>query len=554
MLRNLQDNQNSFSSPFSSTFLSFCLILIALVFNTLDVTACDNLTYGGKIGDYEVKSGSFAASTITSIEDPTGGSGTIQFMWLRTTNPTLPVTQWTVIDGEEDSSYEPGEISETTYFLRCSRILGCNSWPGESNIIAKIINGTCVSCNGGTYEETTGNIISITGNNGVDYEENVTGAIDENFARLYDANDCLTITLNDQLAIGDQVTVSWKKRNYESSYSGNAQMKIMESEDGVNFIYNSTLETSLKKIIVHQTVTLNSNAKYIKLSLENSLPDFEVDAISYSLRNCISGSIGDRVWEDLNGNGTQDGGEPGLAGVFVFLEDENGNPIPGIDFEYTDTTGAYLFENLPTDKYQVRFATPGGYLPTVSAEGIDPNLNSDASYLDGRSGIIDLAVVNNTSAIDAGYIMPIQLVGIAWYDENNNGLQENEEAVAEGVFVTLYDAGGDMIAGTSDDVKFADFTTGADGFYEFNNVFASNYYVVFDPTTLPLGYSFTAANVGNENYIDSDADENTGFTDVFMITSGKDESGVDAGLVLSCDFIPETSIGEATCEGFSVDF
>ena len=552
MLRNLQVNQNSFLSLFTSKSLFLVLILISAAFQTAE--ACDNVTYGGKIGSYEVKGGTFIASTITSEEDPTGGWGTIQYMWLKSNDPTLPWSQWTAINGADDSTYEPGEITETTYFLRCSRRQGCTYWDGESNIIAKIINGSGIDCDGNTFDETIGAVIAVTGNNDVDYQENIEGAIDEAFARLYDTDDYLIIEMKDQLAVGEQVTVSWKSRNYSSSFSGNSQMIVSESVDGINFTYNTTLETSLKTIIVHQTVTLNSSAKFLKLALVASTPDFDVDAVSYNIRTCTKGSIGNRVWEDLNGNGLQDDGEPGLQGVFVFLEDEFGNPIPGVDFEYTDSEGAYLFENLPLAKYKVRFATPGGYLPTGSKQGLDSTIDSDASYLDGRSDLIDLTINQNDTTIDAGYVMPIELVGIVWYDDDNNGLQEDGDIGVEGVFVTLYDAGEDMIADTDDDVKFGDFTTGADGYYTFNNVIAGKYYVVFDKETLPLGYSFTNSNIGMNDYLDSDADKESGLTPVFMITSGEDKSGVDAGVVLTCGFIPDAKIGDAKCEGFPVDF
>ena len=36
------------------------------------------------------------------------------------------------------------------------------------------------------------------------------------------------------------------------------------------------------------------------------------------------GSIGDFVWNDLNGNGIQDSGEPGIQGVTLSLTGTNG--------------------------------------------------------------------------------------------------------------------------------------------------------------------------------------------------------------------------------------
>ncbi len=53
------------------------------------------------------------------------------------------------------------------------------------------------------------------------------------------------------------------------------------------------------------------------------------------------GLIGDFVWEDQNCDGIQDAGEPGIAGVTVYLKDNGGNII-GI--ATTDINGEYVFD------------------------------------------------------------------------------------------------------------------------------------------------------------------------------------------------------------------
>ncbi|WP_290439155.1 SdrD B-like domain-containing protein, partial [Arthrobacter sp. SW1] len=72
------------------------------------------------------------------------------------------------------------------------------------------------------------------------------------------------------------------------------------------------------------------------------------------------GSIGDRVWSDLDSDGVQDAGEPGLAGVTVNLLDGQGAPVNGADGQpvtaTTDENGAYLFEGLQLGGYVVEFA------------------------------------------------------------------------------------------------------------------------------------------------------------------------------------------------------
>src|SRR5205814_933364 len=84
-----------------------------------------------------------------------------------------------------------------------------------------------------------------------------------------------------------------------------------------------------------------------------------------------SGSIGDFVWNDLNGNGLQDVGEPGIPGVTVTLS--NGASTT------TDATGHYGFANLPAATYTVTVGTPSGYTPTTSNVGPDRNVDSNGS-------------------------------------------------------------------------------------------------------------------------------------------------------------------------------
>ena len=60
--------------------------------------------------------------------------------------------------------------------------------------------------------------------------------------------------------------------------------------------------------------------------------------------------LGDYVWYDINGNGLQDGGEPGLAGVKVTLRIRYPNGTEIVMQTLTDSSGRYLFANLLLDE------------------------------------------------------------------------------------------------------------------------------------------------------------------------------------------------------------
>ena len=116
---------------------------------TVDISFCDNVMDGGLIGDDEILcDGPNDPAIITSIADASGGSGTIEYLWLKNTTTSNPPTNgnmngWVEIPNSNMSSYDPGPISETTWYIRCSRQSGCIQYDGESNVVEKTYALTC---------------------------------------------------------------------------------------------------------------------------------------------------------------------------------------------------------------------------------------------------------------------------------------------------------------------------------------------------------------------------------------------------------------------------
>jgi len=77
------------------------------------------------------------------------------------------------------------------------------------------------------------------------------------------------------------------------------------------------------------------------------------------------GSISGRKWNDLNGNTLEDPGEPGIAGVIIYL-DINGNQVfdPGEQNATTDANGNYVISNVLPGTYTVRETDQGADLQT----------------------------------------------------------------------------------------------------------------------------------------------------------------------------------------------
>ena len=95
-----------------------------------------------------------------------------------------------------------------------------------------------------------------------------------------------------------------------------------------------------------------------------------------------TGSIGDRVWDDLDGDGIQDAGEPGLPNVPVRLFDCGGTLIASTA---TDPAGNYWFVGLPPGDYYLHFSLLVGFVYSPQDQGADDTIDSDANQATGNT-------------------------------------------------------------------------------------------------------------------------------------------------------------------------
>ena len=106
---------------------------------------CEDLTNPGTVGiDQVVCPENPNPSIINNIEAPSGGSGDIEIMWMRTTdNPDNGNAQWMLIPNSHALSYTPAAVGQTTYFRRCVRRSGCTKFLQESNIVTIAFGRVC---------------------------------------------------------------------------------------------------------------------------------------------------------------------------------------------------------------------------------------------------------------------------------------------------------------------------------------------------------------------------------------------------------------------------
>ena len=86
-----------------------------------------------------------------------------------------------------------------------------------------------------------------------------------------------------------------------------------------------------------------------------TITDASVQGVDFGL--VAPATIGDRVWNDADGNGV-DNGEPGVPGVTVILKDANGAEVARTT---TDANGNYRFTGLVPGTYTVDIEVPAGF-------------------------------------------------------------------------------------------------------------------------------------------------------------------------------------------------
>ncbi len=249
-----------------------------------------------------------------------------------------------------------------------------------------------------------------------------------------------------------------------------------------------------------------------------------VDAGVYRL-----GSVGDFVWSDLDLDGIQDGGEPGVAGVVVELRDVNLNSVTDDAgrplLATTAGDGSWSFTDLPPGDYRIIVRSPFGYAPTATDQGGNDLVDSDAN----RSGLVpftlvsgqapvDGAVALSDGSIDVGLVQPSAIGDFVWDDRDADGIQDADELGVEGVTVRLLDTGDITIAAT---------TTDQFGRYRFEGVLPDDYRI---EVTAPDGWDFSPQGAGTPA-TDSDVDA-SGRSALMTIAGNGEIDDVDAGLHL----------------------
>ena len=190
----------------------------------------------------------------------------------------------------------------------------------------------------------------------------------------------------------------------------------------------------------------------------------------------LPASVSGRVWRDENGNGVQESGEPGLGEVAVRLFSTTRGFIAA---SLTDSAedGAYYFDNLLPDTYQVRVVSPVGEQFSPKDQGSDDAKDSDVEPASGLTDPFTLASGQSLVAVDAGLYEPGSISGFVWEDLDKDNTWDPNESGVVSVTVQLLDSSGSTVLDATQ--------TDVDGLYGFPTLAPGAYQIRFQP---PAGY------------------------------------------------------------------
>jgi len=235
-------------------------------------------------------------------------------------------------------------------------------------------------------------------------------------------------------------------------------------------------------------------------------------------------SIGDFVWEDLNGDGQQSIGEPGIAGVQVNLFRFDGVYLATI---FTDALGKFTFENLYPDRYYLEFVAPSGFASTFAGiENDQTDSNVDNTNGPGTTSAFYIGLGVDFESLDAGYYKCISIGDLVWYDINQNDVWDSNENGINELKVNLWKHHfGNWLVW---DHKYTGQKPGSlsdDGYFIFCAPPGEYYIEVIMPN---IGLVRARPNIGSNEEIDSDINS-VGETAVFMVLSGQTKTDIGAG-------------------------
>jgi SdrD B-like domain/Bacterial Ig domain/Prealbumin-like fold domain len=191
----------------------------------------------------------------------------------------------------------------------------------------------------------------------------------------------------------------------------------------------------------------------------------------------FTAAIRGHVYNDLNGNGTLEAGEPGLAGVTVTATG------PVTTTAVTQSDGTYGFSGLEAGTYSVNYTEPTNFVNTGTPRPRSATITTSGAPSDTSTGNEFFAQQRN--AVISGTVLD---------DANGNGVDNSEAGLANATVTLFRDSGNGTFDGDPTDPQVGSpVTTTSSGTFSFGSLAIGTYFIV---ETNPSGYSSTNAIAG----------------------------------------------------------
>jgi protocatechuate 3,4-dioxygenase beta subunit len=191
-------------------------------------------------------------------------------------------------------------------------------------------------------------------------------------------------------------------------------------------------------------------------------------------------SVSGTKYDDVNGNGTRDAGEPGLAGWQIRIAGASESST------LTDSTGAYAFSSLVPGTYVVSEVLTGGWLQTAPA--------SPSTYT------VALGSGAAAAGRDFGNFRLGSISGMKFEDLNTNGVKDAGEPGIPGWRIRLHRGATFVDSVLTDASGFYQFSGLAGGAYTVSEAGQGGWEQTFPalPGTYTVGITSGAASAGND--------------------------------------------------------
>ncbi len=495
--------------------------------------------------------GTDATGALTLVTTPVGAT----YVNVNTNTASVP---WTFLDKTGNTSPQAGELLEMGVDLNAifgltvphfvTFLAETRASTATGSALSDFAIGTLKSVSGSFTADGTliptdkiGNIIAADGQNGINYNFGevqpitIAGTVyqDTNGNGVLDNGETgisgVTVSLSGTNNLGAAVTATaTTAANGTYSFTTDSTGKLLapgtyqlvETAPGGTYLAATDTVGTVNGTAVGTAVSSGTIGSITETTGQNG--------INYNFGHAKAVTIAGTVYQDTNGNGVFDSGEPGIAGVTLTLSGTNtlGQPITATAVTASNGTYSFILDSnsnsLRPGTYQIVETQPSGYLAGATAVGTVGGTTDGSTATLGTIGSIALISAQAGINYNFGDVLPVTVAGTVYQDSNGNGALDSGEPGIAGVTMTLTGTNGlgQAITATA--------TTAANGTYTFTldsngNALRPGTYSVTE--TQPSGYLAGATAVGTVSGTTDGTVVSAGQIGSIALTSG--QSGIN---------------------------